>query len=84
MARAGLMNHQMTLLMDAETKEKLSALTQNGRLSRGDVIRALIHFRYQMDVQRIPTCVTGTACHCPHTHLMAPMPQLPGALTPPV
>lgn len=73
----------MTLLLDVETREKLAALTENGRLSRGDVLRNLVHYAYQMKIQRIPTCVTGTACHCPHTHLVAPMPQIPGAFSPP-
>lgn len=58
----------LNVLFDPETKQKLDALTDNGRLSRAHVIRQLVQHAHRMSVAGLPTCANGHSCYCPHVH----------------
>lgn len=58
----------LSVLFDDETADMLTQLTDKGRLSKGHVIRQAVRHTFAMQIQHRPTCATGNACHCPHTH----------------
>lgn len=78
MSNTGQFARQLTVLFDDDTKRKLEALTDNGRLTQAHVIRQAIQRTYSMEVEQRPTCANGSQCHCPHTHTFIPRQQVAG------
>lgn len=58
----------LSVLFDDESAAMLTALTENGRVSKGHVIRQAVRNAHAMQILQRPTCANGNACHCPHTH----------------
>ena len=64
--------HNLNVTLSSDSHEKLSRLARASQLSKSVVIRQMIEYRYQMDVQQFPLCASGGRCFAPHLH---PPPQ---------
>jgi len=56
------------VILSEELFGKLTALALNEGLSRGAVVRRLLHAKVRMVFLHKPQCVTGTPCFVPHMH----------------
>lgn len=68
MSKSPNFQRPLSVLFDTETAAMLEALTDNGRVSKGHVIRQAVRNVHAMQILHRPTCSNGNACHCPHTH----------------
>lgn len=64
--------HNLNVTLDAEKHDMLNALARASGLTKAVIIRQLIGWRYQMEIQFVPLCTNGSRCHCPQMH---PPPQ---------
>ena len=56
-------------LLDPQDYVMLSALESSLHLSKGQVIRELIRWRHEMQLEARPTCANGKPCLVAHMHL---------------
>lgn len=60
--------HNLNVTLSAEDHEKLSRLARAKKLSKANMIRQCIDWRYTMEVQQLPLCASGQRCYVPHMH----------------
>jgi len=58
----------MTLLLDDESKERLTILYRTLGRSRGQILRDLINLAFHMHMNNIPFCANGQRCLAPQMH----------------
>lgn len=61
-----------TIMFDDATHAMSQRLAAETHTTVSQVVRTAIRSQYAMMVDRRPTCATGHACHCPHTHTYPP------------
>jgi hypothetical protein len=60
--------------INQQEEEMLSALANIHGVSKGHVVRTAVRVAYQMHIQHVPLCASGSPCFVPHMHAAQPRP----------
>ena len=68
--------HQFNVLLSDEEMAMLSFMETKASTNKSIVTRQAIRYRYLMEIEGVPTCANGRACHVPHMHpVITPNPE---------